>query len=115
MVTILQYAEIANAVYEKAVAFHPDGHLIRGWTMQREDWEDGSILLGNGFQGGIYQSETDVVVGFAGTKHLVGSDISADARIATNILPNQCTSAYKMVLRAQKFWVRDNSVAVVTP
>jgi hypothetical protein len=101
MATILEYADIARAVYEKQVAYYPKGHLLPGWSIRTEDWENGSTIFGNGFQGGIYQSETEVVLGFAGTKNAV-SDISADARIAFNILPNQCTSAFHMACRAQE-------------
>ena len=99
MATILTYADIARAAYKKPVAFYPEGHLIQGWNVKQEDWEDGSVLLGNGFQGGVFQSNDEIIVGFAGTKN-VGSDITADARIALNILPNQCTSAFKMMKRA---------------
>ncbi len=99
MATILEYADIARAVYQKPVSFYPQGHLLQGWTIKNEHWEDGSLLFGNGFQGGIYQNDTEVILGFAGTKNF-GSDLSADMRIGLNILPNQASSAYKMAKRA---------------
>ena len=62
MATILTYADIARAAYKKPVAFYPEGHLIQGWNVKQEDWEDGSVLLGNGFQGGVFQSNDEIVI-----------------------------------------------------
>ena len=98
------YAEIAQAVYQKQPAPHPVGHMIKGWQIKQEHWENGTEI-GNGFQGGIYQNDAEVIVGFCGTAigtRSTFSDLSADARIALNILPNQCSSAYRMTERAKE-------------
>jgi hypothetical protein len=77
--------------------------MVDDWVVQK--WETGS-LFGDGFQGGIWQSDHDVVVGCCGTnpkqKGKFMRDLSADARIAFGILPNQCSSARAMVKAAKQ-------------
>ncbi|WP_427024288.1 hypothetical protein ACP4J4_17575 [Aureimonas ureilytica] len=106
MATCLDYAKIAYAAYFKSKAQYyeePSGHMVDDWVVQK--WENGTVF-GDGFQGGIWQSERDVVVGCCGTnpkqKGKFLSDISADARIGLRILPNQCTSARSMVRAAKQ-------------
>ena len=105
MATCLDCAKIARAAYFTRTTLwdaDPPGHMVEGWAVQK--WETGT-LLGNGFQGGIWQNSSTIVVGFCGTnpkqKGKLFSDLSADARIGLKILPNQSTSARKMALAAQ--------------
>lgn len=106
MATCLDYAKIAFAAYFKGPNQYyedPAGHMVDDWTVQR--WESGTFF-GDGFQGGIWQSDRDVVVGCCGTnpeqKGKFLSDLSADLRIGFRILPNQCSSARKMVVAAKE-------------
>lgn len=106
MANCLDYAKIAYASYFKGAGQYyedPPGHMVDDWTVQR--WETGT-WYGDGFQGGIWQNDTDVVVGCCGTnpkqKGKLLSDLSADARIVFRILPNQCSSARKMLRAARE-------------
>jgi hypothetical protein len=101
MANCLDYAKIAYAAYftgKNQYYEEPSGHMVDDWTVQH--WETGT-LFGNGFQGGIWQSANDVVVGCCGTnprqKGKLMSDLGADMRIGLRILPNQASSARKMV------------------
>lgn len=101
MATCLDYAKIAYAAYFRRLCQYyedPSGHMVDSWVVQH--WETGT-LFGDGFQGGIWQSDTDVVVGCCGTnpgqKGKFLSDLGADLRIGLRILPNQASSARKMV------------------
>ena len=77
--------------------------MVDDWTVQK--WESGT-WYGDGFQGGIWQNDTDVVVGCCGTNPgqagKLFSDIGADLRIGCRILPNQCTSAREMLKAAKQ-------------
>lgn len=106
MATCLDYAKIACAAYNQSsnqYYVEPPGHMVDDWRVQT--WENGT-LFGDGFQGGIWQNDTDVVVGCCGTNPgQIGkfvSDLSADIKIGVHILPNQCTSAKDMVKKAKK-------------
>ena len=105
MATSLDYAKIACAAYNLSGSQYyaePPGHMVDDWKVQT--WESGSIF-GDGFQGGIWQNDTDVVVGCCGTNPgQIGkfvSDIGADIKIGMHILPNQCSSAREMVRKAK--------------
>ena len=106
MANCLDYAKIAFAAYfEETNQYYenPPGHMVDSWRVQK--WKSGGFF-GDGFQGGIWQNETDVIVGCCGTnpeqKGKFVSDLSADARIVFRILPNQCSSARKMLKEAKK-------------
>ena len=116
MANCLDYAKIASAVYNTGKTQYyedPAGHMVDDWTVQK--WETGS-LLGDGFQGGIWQRGNDVVVGFCGT-HLAQkygkgvNDVLADLKIGLRILPNQCKSARHLV-RAAKQIAKGRRVSV---
>jgi hypothetical protein len=105
MATCLDYAKIAYAAYFTSQAQYyedPAGHMVDSWQVQT--WETGT-LFGDGFQGGIWTSPSDVVVGCCGTnpgqKGKFVSDLSADLRIGLRILPNQTSSAREMVRAAK--------------
>jgi hypothetical protein len=72
--------------------------MVDDWVVQK--WETGT-LFGNGFQGGIWQSQTDVIVGCCGTnpgqKGKFIQDILADLQIVLKMIPSQATAARKMV------------------
>lgn len=106
MATCLDYAKIAYAAYFTSVNQYyeePSGHMVDDWTVQT--WETGT-LFGDGFQGGIWSNDTDVVIGCCGTnpkqrgKFL--NDLTADLRIGLRIMPNQANSARKMVRVAKQ-------------
>ncbi len=106
MTNCLDYAKIAFAAYFTGTSQYyedPSGHMVDDWVVQH--WETGT-LFGDGFQGGIWQSKTDVVVGCCGTnpkqKGTLVSGLGADAKIGLRILPNQCSSARQMVVRAKE-------------
>jgi hypothetical protein len=106
MANCLDYAKIAYAAYFTGSGQYyeePAGHMVDDWTVQK--WETGT-LFGDGFQGGIWQSKTDVVVGCCGTnpkqKGKFLSDLSADIKIGLRIMPNQASSARKMVKAAKE-------------
>jgi len=105
MATCLDYAKIAYAAYFTGPGQYyedPPGHMVDDWSVQQ--WETGT-LFGDGFQGGIWQSNDDVVVGCCGTnpgqKGKLLSDLGADLRIGLRILPNQASSAREMVKAAK--------------
>ncbi len=106
MATCLDYAKIAYAAYFTSTSQYyadPSGHMVDDWGVQT--WETGT-LFGDGFQGGIWTSDKEVVVGCCGTNPgqfgKLFSDLSADARIGLRILPNQASSARKMVRAAKE-------------
>jgi hypothetical protein len=105
MATCLDYAKIAYAAYFTRTSQYydtPPGHMVEDWTVQK--WEEGT-LFGNGYQGGIWQSATDVVVGCCGTNpgqpgKLI-QDLMADIRISLKLLPSQSGGAIRMVQAAK--------------
>ena len=106
MANCLDYAKISYAAYfTRTTQYYddPPGHMVDNWVVQK--WETGT-LWGDGFQGGIWQSQTDVVIGCCGTnpgqKGKFLSDVSADMRIGLRILPNQASSARQMVKAAKR-------------
>lgn len=106
MANCLDYAKIAVASYytgtNQYYAPRP-GHMVDDWVVQH--WETGT-LFGNGYQGGIWQNATDVVVGCCGTntkqKGKFIQDLIADLKIGLRILPSQARSAIKMVRTARE-------------
>lgn len=106
MATCLDCAKIAYAAYftgKNQYYETPPGHMVDGWHVQH--WETGGFF-GNGFQGGIWQSDSDVVIGCCGTntkqKGKFLQDIYADIKIGLGIVPNQVKSATKMVRNARQ-------------
>jgi hypothetical protein len=95
MATIADYWEIAKNVYAQKAAGAP---MVAGWERQKWEW---GTWYGDGFQGGVFESEQELIVGFSGTKGgLLSAPISqnsANARIALNVIPNMAGSAKSMV------------------
>lgn len=105
MANCLDYAKIAMAAYfdrKTQYYMNPPGNLVDDWNVQH--WEKGT-LFGNGYQGGIWTNNTDVVVGCCGTntkqKGKLVQDLLADLKIALKIMPSQARAAIKMVRLAQ--------------
>ena len=103
--TCLDYAKIAYAAYFTSSNQYyetPSGHMVDDWRVQT--FREGG-LFGTGFQGGIWTSATDVVVGCCGTntkqKGKMVSDLLDDLRIGLRVMPNQANSARKLVRAAK--------------
>jgi len=106
MAVCLDYAKISSAVYNSGknqYCANPPGHMVDDWYVQTFE---GAKLFGNGFQGGIWQNATDVVVGCCGTslgnKSKAIQDIAADLKIALTMIPNQSYNARRMVKKAKE-------------
>ena len=93
-VTLYEYAQIADQVYNDQTSF-----VLAGWVCQRfkmdKPFFKGGSLLSDGFQGGsFYKRETNqLVIGLKGTVPSMASDLMADLRIATQRIPNQADTA----------------------
>ena len=105
MATCLDYAKIAMASYYTAKTQYymsPPGNMVDDWTVPH--WETGT-LFGNGYQGGIWASDTDAVVGCCGTntkkKGKMFQDLIADLKVGLRLIPSQAKAAIKMVKVAQ--------------
>ena len=95
MATFDEYVTFAEQVYARSGDGQPD---VGGWQTQKWEW---ATWYGNGFQGGVFTNEREIVVGFSGTKGgLTTAPISqntANARIGVNVIPNLAGSAFAMV------------------
>ncbi|GAB4186623.1 MAG: hypothetical protein OHK0024_26980 [Thalassobaculales bacterium] len=97
MAMIAEYAQFARSVYNRDEAF-----ALGGWQCIK--WESGT-WYGNGFQGGIFIGDREIIVACKGTSlktQAAPSDLSADLRIGVGAIPNQAGSAYKMVKAAMQ-------------
>ena len=69
-----------------------EGYMF-GWKTQKWEW---ATWYGNGFQGGVFENEREIVVGFCGTQGnpLTApiSQNSANVRVAVNVIPNMAGS-----------------------
>lgn len=95
MATFDTYVTIAEDVYAREAGGTPE---IGGWKTQKWEW---ATWYGDGFQGGVFTNDTEIVVGFSGTKGgpftAPISQNSANARIGVNVIPNLAGSAFAMV------------------
>lgn len=117
MPTCQDFIRIASAAYNpvsksaQEATHHSDGYYkSESWVCQT--WKEGS--LSNSFQGGVWQQTHgqgcsrggDLIIGFCGTnpwqKGKLISDLVADAKLAINVLPNQCTPAYQLAQLARE-------------
>jgi hypothetical protein len=101
MATCFDYSKIAIAAYYTSTNqydMNPPGHMVDEWAVSH--WETGT-LFGNGYQGGIWQNDHDVVVGCCGTnpkqKGKFFQDLLADLKIALKMIPSQARGARNMV------------------
>lgn len=105
MATCLDLAKIAFAAYYPGPNQYyeePSGHMVDSWVVQH--WKTGTFSAA--FQGGIWSSARDVVVGICGTnpnqKGKFAADLANDMAIGLRILPNQSTAARKLVKVAKQ-------------
>lgn len=105
MATCLDYAKIAFAAYFDEVGPYyadPPGHMVDDWTVTK--WSKG-VMFGDGFQGGIYQSDKDMIVGCCGTNlkqtGKAVKDLLNDLSIVVRIAPPQIDATQKMVRLAK--------------
>jgi hypothetical protein len=91
--TMDQYVDIATACYGTPSDPKPPPN---GFTVQKWEW---ATWYGNGYQGGIFASPTEVIVGLSGTGGGAAavSQVSGDIRIGVNVIPNMAGSAFAMV------------------
>lgn len=102
MAVCLDYAKIAYAAYFAGLGQYymdPPGHMVDAWVVQH--WTSDFGLFGNGFQGGIWQNNDEVVVGCCGTnpdetKKFI-KDLFNDLEIVLRLIPAQASTARDMV------------------
>lgn len=102
MATIETYVDIAQACYARAgSAVDAPGE----WTVQKWEW---ATWYGNGYQGGVFETRDEIIVGFSGTKGGLTtapvSQNSGNVRIGVNVIPNMAGSAFAMVN-----WAKENA------
>ena len=100
-VRIDDYLELARASYES----EPERHVSNKWSVRKSEQ---ATWYGNGFQGAVFESDKEIVVGFCGTKgfplHTPISQNAANVRIGAFIIPNVAGPAMKLVR-----WAEENS------
>jgi hypothetical protein len=106
---IQDYLDIAQEVYASRSGGQP---YLPGWEMQKWEW---ATWYGDGFQGGIFANDQEIIVGFSGTKGGLTtapvSQNSGNVRIGLNVIPNMAGSAQAMVSWAKKAaWGRPVSI-----
>jgi hypothetical protein len=104
-----EYLDLAELVYASKTGGKPD---LPGWTTQKWEW---GTWYGDGFQGGIFETPSEIVVAFSGTKGGLTtapvSQNSGNVRIGVNVIPNMAGSAFAMVKWAkQNAWNRPISL-----
>lgn len=102
MAVCLDYAKIAYAAYFAGTRQYyedPPGHMVDAWVVQK--WKSDTGLFGNGFQGGIWQDDKELVVGCCGTnpkeKGKFIKDLFNDLEIGFRMIPTQASTARRMV------------------
>jgi putative lipase involved disintegration of autophagic bodies len=97
MATFGQYVTIADEVYDQ-LGQNPPTIGIGEWTTQK--WER-ATWYGDGFQGGVFMNDDEIIVAFSGTKGgpttAPISQNTANIRIGVNVIPNMAGSAFAMV------------------
>jgi putative lipase involved disintegration of autophagic bodies len=95
MATLDEYISIAEGVYANSAGGTPD---IGQWQTQKWEW---ATWYGDGYQGGVFSNDKEVIVGFSGTKGgpttAPISQNTANIRIGVNVIPNMAGSAFAMV------------------
>jgi hypothetical protein len=103
MATLLEYAQIAAAVYkdekEMMQKLVEAGH---GWTVRF--WQAGTAA--NGYQGAILENDQEVICAYKGSKMGVTAKsdwLINDVQIGLNMIPSQSHSAAEMVEVAERY------------
>jgi hypothetical protein len=98
--TMDQYVELADACYGSPSDPRP---VPPGFTKQKWEW---GTWYGDGYQGGIFSTSSEIIVGFSGTKGGLTtapvSQNSGNVRLGVNVIPNMAGSAFAMVEWAKK-------------
>ncbi|RVT97678.1 hypothetical protein EOD42_07635 [Rhodovarius crocodyli] len=97
MATVENYADVAKAVYARQDGPAVNMGNLEGWQVQKWEW---ATWYGNGYQGGVFANNSDVIVGFSGAHGRGGASVSqsaGNARIGVNAIPNMAGSATTMV------------------
>jgi hypothetical protein len=95
MASIRDYLDIAQAAY------HPDP-VLGGWDVRK--WET-ATWYGNGFQGGVFADDREVIVAYSGTKGgpttAPVSQNTANVRIGVFVIPNMAGAGKELVKWAE--------------
>ena len=99
MASIADFLVIAESVYQP----DPENHVPARWRVQR--WEM-ATWYGNGFQGGIFEDDREVIVAYSGTKGgpttAPISQNSANVRIGVLVIPNMAGAGRTLVGWAER-------------
>jgi hypothetical protein len=102
MITTLEYAEMANRVYQIDNQSNPDGFNQPGYKC--DHFKDGMRwgATVTDFKGCVYvrKNTQDLVVAFQGTKLTKAGDILSDVQIVIGMLPQYCSAALRLFERA---------------
>lgn len=103
MVTLLEYARIADKVYEPSTSRAPSiagFRPVQGCAIDDASVFSGGSLFSSGLQMRAFQREQggDVVIAFKGTKPSMVSDLTADLRLTLEGIPRQAVEAVKHTL-----------------
>lgn len=114
MMTLLDYAHIAAAVYEneQVMQTYLTNNNNGRWAVRF--WQAGTKA--NGFQGTILEDDDEVVCAFKGTS--LGSDAGwqdlwNDMQLAINYIPTQAHSAAEMVQVAKEYVAQHKPLSIV--
>ena len=104
MATLMQYAQIAAAVYkdEQTMLAQLVTGGQAGWSVRF--WQAGTAS--NGFQGAILENDAEVICAYKGSKTGVTGKqdwLVNDVQIGLNMIPSQSNSAAEMVEVAEHF------------
>jgi len=103
----MEYAEIANKVYEPSTATDP---APTGWTCPRGAAVDdtsvfqGGSALSSGFQGRVFRKGNAAVFAFKGTVPTMASDLVADLSLVLNAVPRQAYVAMRHAIRWKRLY-----------
>jgi len=98
MVTLLEYAKIADEVYaaSQGTACSVDGfECVPGMAVDDDSVFHGGSLLSSGLQGRVFRKSAtgECVIAFKGTKPSMVSDLTADLKIVCEAIPRQAYQA----------------------
>lgn len=115
MITLMEYAQIANEVYEasRGVSCSIDGfECVPGMAVDDASVFNGGSLLSSGLQGRVFRKTAtgDCVIAFKGTKPSMVSDLTADLKLVFEGIPRQAYEAINYAI----VWKRGLGAAPVT-
>lgn len=103
MVKLIEYARLANEVYEPHT-HHVDQADLHGWYVVKGLYQDdksvlfGGKLTSSGLQCRAFANgHGDMIFAFKGTKMSMASDLAADLKIMVYMVPTQATEAVRLV------------------